>query len=199
MNQKNIKSSTMPVRTHSRKMPTKILFHDKNILQTSHIPTEMREYGFMKVTSKGTPFPKRESLDTDLLLYQLRKQSLSNLNTAKWNPFESSSSFSNNELMEECTLRPSTTSKYSAFELQRKKFDEAEFTITKGKKTSENIHRIPDTFTANSQKSSKTVDHKDFEQVCRMMNFKITFATYNWEEACTTVFLQSFSTLVTSH
>lgn len=186
----------MPVK-HTRKKPTKTVFDDKNVVQTSHIPTEMREYGFMRVTSRGTPFPRRESLDTDLLLDRLRKQSLSNINPSKFNSFgivestnintskfnsigivESSSS-ANNELMKECSLRPASISKYSAFELQRKKFDEAEFTITKGKKTSENIHRIPDSFTTNSQKGSKTVDHKDFEKVCRMMNFKITFATYN--------------------
>lgn len=168
----------MPVK-HTRKKPSKTLFDNKNILQTSHIPTEMREYGFMKVTSKGTPFPKRESLDTDLLLDRLRKQSLSNINALKLNPVESSSSLVNNELMGECSLRPTSISKYSAFELQRKKFDEAEFTITRGKKTSENIHRIPDSITANSQKNSKTVDHNDFEKVCRLMNVKITFATYN--------------------
>lgn len=164
---------------HICRKPSKTFFNERNILDTSHIPTELREYGFMKVTSKGTPFPRKESLDTDLLLDRLRKQSLSDMNAPKLNLFESSSSLANNDLMRECSLRPASISKYSAFELQRKKFDEAEFTITRGKKTSENIHRIPDSVTANSQKGSKIVDHKDFEKVCRMMNFKITFATYN--------------------
>lgn len=156
-------------------IPKKFGFDNSNVIRTSHIPVTTRDYGFMRATNTGTPFPtKKEGVSPNLLLDRLHSFDLCISTSTIAEPGVSSGTVSSDESIP----RRSTYSKALSFERKRKLFDEAEFTITRGKKTSENIHPKGDLKAEKTQKDSKEFDHKHFEEVCRMINFNITFGGF---------------------
>lgn len=178
----NIKEKTKqrnaPNYVHNKK---KFGFDSNNVIRTSHIPVTTRDYGFMRATNTGTPFPsKREAINPDLLYNTLNNQIDLFLSTSTIGEAASSTLSNSTEDGVDLNMKEKApkTSKALSFELKRKLFDEAEFTITRGKKTSENIHPRADFKEDITHKESTEFNHKHFEQVCRMMNFNITYGGF---------------------
>lgn len=163
--------------TTSFSIQKKFGFDNSNVIRTSHIPVTTRDYGFMRATNTGTPFPtKKEAINPNLLYDTLHNTFDLCLSNSTIEEHAMSSSIS--DASDESESKPTAPKKPLSFERKRKLFDEAEFTITRGKKTSENIHPKPDFMGEAYHKDSMGFNHEQFEEVCRLMNFNITFGGF---------------------
>ncbi|XP_032593357.1 uncharacterized protein LOC116805462 [Drosophila grimshawi] len=143
-------------------LPKRAAFDKDNVNVTSHIPLEYRDYGFMKTTNTGTPFPKKsDPLMPEMLIDRLqgvgRVANSSNTTDSQLSVDKTSDSFDK-----------------MSFEMKRKLFHEGEFTITRGKKTSEMFHPWISTIVPKSSLHDPQQNALlEMEDYCRAMNIKI--------------------------
>ncbi|XP_017874342.1 PREDICTED: uncharacterized protein LOC108621495 [Drosophila arizonae] len=145
-------------------------FDSNNVNATSHIPLEVRDYGFVKVTNAGTPYIKKDSpIDSKSLMDRLK------YTQGKMNTFGLAMSSSDNGDDFSDELIMGQPKQEMTFEMKRKLFHMAEFTITKGKKTSEMYHpRTESKLPKHSTRESQLKALKDMEEFCHAMNIKIS-------------------------
>ncbi|XP_034661561.1 uncharacterized protein LOC117897066 [Drosophila subobscura] len=152
-------------------------FDQQNVQDTSYLPLGHRQYGFIKANKTSTPFPSTHSLDPSLLDNKLKNihEKPKQYNTIS--DSETSSIISDIvEQQEWANSNDAISEKELPFELKRKLFDEAEFTVTRGLKLSDLHH--PEIDVSNMPRSfnhdAKKLSFKEMEAFCRHMNFKIT-------------------------
>ncbi|KRG00847.1 uncharacterized protein LOC26527469 [Drosophila mojavensis] len=148
-------------------------FDSSNVNETSHIPLEVRDYGFVKVTNAGTPYIKKDSpIDSKLLMDRLKyTQGKMNSNIAFG--LAMSSSDNGDDVSDELIM--GQPKQEMTFEMKRKLFHMAEFTITKGKKISDMHHaRNESNLPKHSTRESQLKALKDMEDFCHAMNIKIS-------------------------
>ncbi|XP_064550555.1 uncharacterized protein LOC135436768 [Drosophila montana] len=153
----------------------RLAFDSVNLELTSRIPLGDREYGFIKTNKGGTPFPKksdpfRPQTLSDHLQGAQRDSvfSISGDDEVSKTTISSESSF---EELRRCPFRDSEMS----FEMKRKRFDEGEFTITRGKKTSDWYHPVIDyKLSEHSKRDSQQHALQQLEEFCRTANIKIS-------------------------
>ncbi|XP_030240304.1 uncharacterized protein LOC108659820 [Drosophila navojoa] len=145
-------------------------FDANNVNATSRIPLEVRDYGFVKVTNASTPYIKKDSpIDPKSLMERL-KYTQGKINT--FGLAMSSSDIGDDDSDELIMPQPKPE---MTFEMKRKLFHMAEFTITKGKKTSEMHHpRVENKLPKHSTRESQLKALKEMEDFCHAMNIKIS-------------------------
>lgn len=145
-------------------------FDSSNVNATSRIPLEVRDYGFVKVTNAGTPYIKKDSpIDSKSLMERL-KYTQGKINTFG---LPMSSSDNGDDVSDESILEQ--PKQEMSFEMKRKLFHMAEFTITKGKKTSDMHHpRTEHKLPKHSTRESQMKALKEMEEFCHAMNIKIS-------------------------
>jgi len=131
--------------------------------------TDGRTYGFMKTLRSDTPIPMaHKKIGSSTLLNRLRT----------WHEVD----FNNDESESESTGEQGSlasvespdgrTNSLTPFQMKRKMFDTAEFTITRGQKLSDNIHPTHSGLKVNIK--DMEIDYmEDLEAYCRKMNIKL--------------------------
>ncbi|XP_030565842.1 uncharacterized protein LOC115766146 [Drosophila novamexicana] len=152
--------------------PKHLDFERENVEATSRIPLRNRDYGFMKTGKTATPFPKNTvPLNSQMLTDRLQTVHRSSVSSIM---SESMSTFSSESSLSLLAQAPSHNTEMT-FEMKRKLFDQGEFTITRGKKTSDMYHP---TIEYKLPKYSKRDSHQhalqEMEEYCRAMNIKIS-------------------------
>ncbi|XP_017145101.1 uncharacterized protein LOC108157511 [Drosophila miranda] len=154
-------------------------FDKQNVDETTNVPLGQRQYGFIKANKTSTPFPSTHTLDPNLLDNKLKRIQYKAKQSLRDTAFDSDTSSAESDIVEkqlQYNATDSLTVKKMPFELKRKLFDEAEFTVTRGQKLSDLHH--PEIDVSNIQKSfnyeAKKLSYKEMEAFCRHMNFKIT-------------------------
>ncbi|KRF78861.1 uncharacterized protein I-t [Drosophila virilis] len=147
-------------------------FARENVEATSHIPLRNRDYGFMKTSKAGTPFPKKTvPFNPQMLTDRLQSAHRSSVTSMI---SESKTTISSESSLALLTQAPLHNTEMT-FEMKRKLFDQGEFTITRGKKTSDMFHP---TIEYKLPKYSKRDSHQhalqEMEEYCRAMNIKIS-------------------------
>ncbi|KAL7728055.1 hypothetical protein ACLKA6_017904 [Drosophila palustris] len=158
-------------KTSSLNASKKFTFNKANVEQTSRIPLGKRDYGFLKTTNTATPFPKKaDPINPQMLVERLQG--------AVANSVVSDTTVSRTSSSEQYIpqLRTMSQTAGMSFEMKRKLFQEGEFTITRGQKTSEMHHAAPDfdDIRKNSMKDSQVFALSEMEHYCRAMNIKMT-------------------------
>lgn len=152
--------------------PKYLGFDTSNVDATCRIPLGMRDYGFLKVTNTSTPYIKKDSpIDSKSLLERLKykEEKINAFGSSKSSSDGLDSVISNNDEKDEAKLGMS-------FEMKRKLFNTAEFTITKGKKTGDMYHprvdyKLPKYSTTRDSQMHALLEMEEF---CNAMNIKIT-------------------------
>uniref|UniRef100_A0A6P4F1H1 Uncharacterized protein LOC108044605 n=1 Tax=Drosophila rhopaloa TaxID=1041015 RepID=A0A6P4F1H1_DRORH len=121
-----------------------------------------RTYGFMKTIRSDTPIPlAKKNLSPTSLIERLTSMH-GNITT---------NSESDDLSIEEQTPSVSTASNEMTFEMKRKLFDEAEFTITRGQKLSDLVHPGESEVKISFNDPAKQT-LKEIEAYCQRMNIK---------------------------
>ncbi|XP_044250001.1 uncharacterized protein [Drosophila takahashii] len=128
---------------------------------------DRRTYGFMKTLRSDTPLPlAQKKIGSSTLLTKLKSWH----ETVVVN--DESDSGSTKEPGPVFSIQPkSDRSNAMTFEMQRKLFDRAEFTITRGRKLSGHIHPTHSGVKLNFKDLEKQC-LEDMEAYCRKMNIK---------------------------
>ncbi|XP_060649409.1 uncharacterized protein LOC132786774 [Drosophila nasuta] len=156
----------------SKTVPKSFTFNKANVEQTSRMPLATRDYGFLKTTNTATPFPKKaDPLNTQMLVERLQGAVASSI-VSDTDPTSTLSQRHSDYAI----YQSPRSSEEISFEMKRKLFHEGEFTITKGKKTSEMYHPTPDfeDLPKGSKKDSQLWALKAMESYCRNMNIKFS-------------------------
>ncbi|XP_030374717.1 uncharacterized protein LOC115624236 [Scaptodrosophila lebanonensis] len=168
-------------------------FDQENIQTTLHMPIERREYGFMRTAKSSTPyFGMKTILDSkelsERLLAEKNKIDLGlekeplvvgTVRSPEKDTLTSSSgsSASSRHTRADSQLHGTTLGSFDdlPFELKRKKFDEAEYTIARGKKMSDVYHGdAARDFEIGANRDSQHMAFQEMEAFCRTMNIKIS-------------------------
>ncbi|XP_064550575.1 uncharacterized protein LOC135436780 [Drosophila montana] len=149
----------------------RLAFDSVNLELTSRIPLGDREYGFIKTNKGGTPFPKKsDPFRPQTLSDRLQGAQRGSVSSMMSDDVSKSSESS----FEELRRGPFRDSEMS-FEMKRKRFDEGEFTITRGKKTSDWYHPVIDyKLSEHSKRDSQQHALQQLEEFCRTANIKIS-------------------------
>ncbi|KRK03536.1 uncharacterized protein LOC26534505 [Drosophila yakuba] len=118
-----------------------------------------RTYGFLNAKGSNTPMPKvQKRIQSTTLLEKLKSIRVSEDSKQQSIPQDESS-------------MDSVQSSRMSFEMKRKLFDEAEFTITRGQKLSDLMHAADTEFNFRSYETGKKTI-AEIEAYCRTINIK---------------------------
>ncbi|XP_064551295.1 uncharacterized protein LOC135437304 [Drosophila montana] len=155
--------------------PKRLVFNRDNLQVTSRVTMGNRDYGYMKTNKACTPFPKKSnSFSAQILTDRLQGAQRDSVFSISGDDEVSKTTISSESSFEELRRCPFRDSEMS-FEMKRKRFDEGEFTITRGKKTSDWYHPVIDyKLSEHSKRDSQQHALQQLEEFCRAANIKLS-------------------------